>query len=128
MIKFIVLSFFLISNVNAKSAVSRMYFKHIMGHIHKNPSDYSSSLTTIQCAQSVKLIEDKEVSVPKGWFYVKVGEDMGYIRSDFLLEKRPSCFQQKHPEFFNALNLDLTDLYYWGRLYDQFEYEESLAQ
>lgn len=128
MLKYLLIFAILTSSALAKKVVARKYYKNIMGHIHKNPSDSSSSLTTIQCAQSVKVLEDKEVALPKGWLYVSVGDDDGYIREDFLDKKRPDCFQKDHPEFFNALKLDLTDLYYWGRLYDQFEFEETLAQ
>lgn len=127
MSKIIILSLLFFNSVQAK-VVSRMYYKNIMGHVHKNPSDSSSSLTTIQCAQSVKILEEKEISPPTGWLYVKVGEDTGYIKEKFLGQKRPTCFQATYPAFFNALNLDLTDLHYWGRLYDQFEFEETLAQ
>lgn len=128
MLKKLIILILLVGNTHAKNVVSRMYYTNILGHVHKNPSDYSSSLTTLQCAQSVKIIEDKTLSIPKGWLFVKVGDDKGYIREDFLSHKRPECFQQKHPEFFNALNLDLTDLYFWGRLYDQYDHEETLAQ
>jgi uncharacterized protein YneF (UPF0154 family) len=109
----------------SEKVVGRLYFKHMMGHIHKNPSINSSSLTTIQCAHGVKVIEDEEISVPKGWMYVLVGDDRGFVQADFLQQQRPVCFQGKFPKFFNSLNLDLTDMYYWGRLYDHFDMQES---
>jgi hypothetical protein len=113
---------------HAEKFVGRLYYSHIMGHVHKNPSDYSASLTTVQCGFGLKVIEDKDVSNPVGWLFVKAGEDRGFVREEFLTSKRPSCFQAKYPKFFNALNLDLTDMYYWGRLYDHYMMEESRAR
>jgi hypothetical protein len=105
--------------------MGRLYFQDFLGHVHKNPSKASSSLTTIQCAYSVKVIEDLEVRSPKGWVYVKVGDDRGFIMSSSLSEKRPTCFQEKYPKFYLNLNLDLSEMYYWGRLTDQYLSQES---
>lgn len=125
-LRFILLITLLSSSVcAAEKVVGTLYFKHFMGHVHKNPSPSSSSLTTIQCAHPVKVVEDVEVQTPEGWVYVKVGEDRGFVSSKFLLTKRPKCFQEKYPKFFINLNLDLTDMYYWGRLYDQYSLGES---
>ena len=112
----------------AEKVVGRLYYSNIMGHVHKNPSIYSTSLTTIQCGHGLRVIEDDQVSNPVGWLYVKAGEDYGFVREEFLSSKRPNCFQSKYSKFFNALNLDLTDLYYWGRLYDHFIMDESRAR
>ena len=105
--------------------MGRLYFQDFLGHVHKNPSKASSSLTTIQCAYSVKVIEDLEVRSPKGWLYVKVGDDRGFIMSSSLSEKRPTCFQEKYPKFYLNLNLDLSEMYYWGRLTDQYLSQQS---
>lgn len=113
------------SSFASERTVGTLYFEKFMGHVHKNPSASSSSMTTIQCAHPIKVIEDPEVRTPEGWLYVKVGEDKGFITSKFLSNKRPKCFQEKYPKFFMNLNLDLTDMYYWGRLYDQYEQGES---
>ena len=113
------------SAFSAEKVVGKLYYEEFMGHVHKNPSTSSSSMTTIQCAHPVKVLEDKEVRTPEGWIYVRVGEDKGFIASKFLTNKRPRCFQEKYPKFFLNLNLDLTDMYYWGRLYDQYSQGES---
>jgi len=47
---------------------------------------------------------------------------------DYLSAKRPTCFQGKYPKFFDALNLDLAELYYWGRLYDHYIQGETRVQ
>ncbi len=111
-----------------EKVVGSLYFKNFLGHLHKNPSRGSSSLTTIQCAYPVKVLDDSERSAPAGWVYAKVGDDRGFIQSEFLDAKRPECFQEKYPNFYLNLNLDLTDMYYWGRLNDQYLLEESKAQ
>lgn len=121
----IITIFMMTSSFASERTVGTLYFEKFMGHVHKNPSASSSSMTTIQCAHPIKVIEDPEVRTPEGWLYVKVGEDKGFITSKFLSNKRPKCFQEKYPKFFMNLNLDLTDMYYWGRLYDQYEQGES---
>lgn len=110
---------------SAEKTVGTLYFTKFMGHIHKNPSNSSSSMTTIQCAHPLKVLEDPEVRTPQGWMYVKAGSDKGFVSSKFLSNKRPLCFQEKYPKFFINLNLDLTDMYYWGKLYDQYSQGES---
>lgn len=113
------------SSFAAERTVGTLYFNEFMGHVHKNPSASSSSMTTLQCAHPIKILEDSEVRTPEGWMYVKVGDDKGFISSKFLTNKRPKCFQEKYPKFFINLNLDLSDMYYWGRLYDQYGQGES---
>lgn len=122
---FIFLIVFSSSAFSAEKVIGTLYFNEFMGHVHKNPSKSSSSMTTLQCAHPVKVLEDKEVRSPEGWMYVRVGDDRGFISSQFLSNKRPQCFQEKYPKFFINLNLDLTDMYYWGRLYDQYGQGES---
>ncbi len=115
-----------LSQVSAsEKVVGKLYFNQFLGHLHKNPSRSSSSLTTIQCAYPVKILEDSESEPPKGWVVARVGDDKGFIESQFLSNKRPLCFQEEFPKFYLNLNLDLTDMYYWGRLSDQYVLEES---
>lgn len=125
MIKFIL--FFLISSFlyAEDKVIARSYFVEFMGHVHKSPSDLSESLTAIQCAQSVSILEDKESKL--GWLKVNVGEDTGYIREIFLNSKRPNCFQENYPKFYQNQNFDMTQLYFWGRIEDHFIRGESKA-
>jgi len=112
----------------ADKQAGRLYFQNFMGHVHKEPKDGAASLTAIQCAQSVQVMENALKAPPRGWVYIKAGEDTGYIRISQLGEKRPDCFQEKYPKFYNSLNLDISDYYYWGRLSDHYIEGESLAQ
>lgn len=100
------------------SVLGRKYFQKSFGHLHKSASSESNSLTIIQCSHSVKILKMKNEIT--GWVYAQVGDDSGYIQDKFLSEKRPSCFQARYPKFYSKMNLDITDMYYWGRLYDQY--------
>lgn len=122
MITFVLLSF---DGVSLEKVVGNLYFKPFLGHLHKNPSRSSSSLTTIQCAYPVKILSGSKRALPTGWIHAQIGDDKGFIQSQYLSEKRPDCFQEKYPKFYLNLNLDLTDMYYWGRLNDQYLLEES---
>lgn len=110
----------------SQEVVSRMYFNEFMGHVHKTPDSDSSSLTAIQCGFKVKILKSK--SKIKGWSYIAVGEDKGFIRNNKLISYRPECFQAKYQDFYNSLNLDLTDLYYLGKLNEQAVTRESKAR
>lgn len=107
------------------------YFQPTFGHVHRNPTRYSSSLTTISCGQPIKVYKlisknGRPVTVfSKNWNYVKVGPYEGYIDQKYLTETKPDCFQDRYPKFFDSLGLDLTELYYWGRLYDQYVFGKS---
>lgn len=100
--------------------VGLFYFKPILGHVHQSPENNSVSMTTIQCSHPVKVIESSKVVISGEWSYVEVADHRGFIRKEFLSQKRPDCFQGRYPNFFDGLNLDLSELYYWGRLYDQY--------
>lgn len=125
MIKFIFLLLFSIQ-VNAETAatdervVGVFYMKPLLGHVHQSAVRESASLTTIQCAHPVKVIESSKVSTDPAWSYVEVADHRGFILKEYLSEKRPECFQGKYPKFYDSLNLDLAELYYWGRLYDHY--------
>lgn len=103
-----------------EKVVGVFYFKEMFGHVHQTAVKTSGSLTTIQCSHPVKVIESSKVSIPSDWAYVQVADYKGFIEKSFLSTKKPECFQGKYPKFFDALNLDLAELYYWGRLNDQY--------
>lgn len=108
-----------------EKTVGVFYFSEMFGHVHQSSVKTSASLTTIQCAHPVKVLESSKVSVSPEWAFVQVADYRGFIQKQFLVEKRPECFQGKYPKFFDALNLDLSELYYWGRLYDQYTMGET---
>lgn len=108
--------------------VGVFYFTPIFGHVHQSSNKTSASLTAIQCSYPVKVIESSKVSASPEWAYVQVADHKGFILKQYLAEKRPDCFQGRYPKFFDALELDLTELYFWGRLYDQYTQGESRVQ
>lgn len=110
------------------------YLKNTFGHIHQNASRSSTSLTTLSCGHPIKVYEvtnkagQKFTTFASGFFYVSAGNYYGYIQSSFLVDKKPNCFQKKYPKFFDALSLEITDFYYWGRLYDQYSQGKSTVK
>ena len=108
--------------------VGVFYMKPLFGHVHQSSVRTSASLTTIQCAQPVKVIESSKVSVSNEWAYVEVADYRGFILKQYLSEKKPECLQGKYPKFFDSLNMDLSELYYWGRLYDHYVQGETRVQ
>ena len=115
---------FLITDVFAKKKSSYLkivYYKEAFGHIHRNPSRYSSSLTTISCGHPLKLLPLKKGKEENShWAYIKTGPYTGHVLNIFLSSKRPRCFSDVHSKFFDNMNLSITDMYYFGRLYDQY--------
>ena len=103
-----------------EKVVGVFYMTPLFGHIHQSSVRTSASLTTVQCAHPVKVIESSKVSISKEWAYVEVADYRGFVMKQYLSDKRPDCIQGKYPKFFDALNMDLSELYYWGRLYDHY--------
>ena len=113
------------------------YYNNLFGHVKKNPSRYSQSQSAITCGHPVKIYK---VSPKKGssgvsqtvfndsFYYVKVGPYWGYINKRYLSKKKPNCFQDEYPRFFDKLDLKIEDYFYWGKLYDQFIYGKSRVQ
>ena len=111
-----------------EKVVGIFYMKPLFGHVHQSSVRTSASLTTIQCSHPVKVIESSKVSVSPEWAYVQVADYRGFIMKQFLSEKKPECFQGKYPKFFDGLNMDLSELYFWGRLYDHYVQGETRVQ
>jgi hypothetical protein len=110
-----------------KSLIGIKYFSEMMGNVHQNPSRYSQVLTTISCNHPVKIMKetskDGKDFVLFGedkWNLVTVGPYVGYVMADYLADKKNVCFEEEYSKFFDGLNLDINDLYYWARLYDQY--------
>ncbi len=101
--------------------VGVFYFIPLLGHVHQSPARTSPSLTTIQCGHPLKVIEDSKVVIGEDWAYVAVADWKGFVWKKHLKASRPDCFQARYPKFFDALSLDLSELYYWGRLHDHWE-------
>jgi hypothetical protein len=110
-----------------KSLIGIKYFNQMMGNVHQNASRFSQVLTTISCNHPVKVMKqtskDGKEFVAFGdnaWNLVSVGPYDGYIMSEYLSDKKNVCFEEEYSKFFDGLELDINDLYYWARLYDQY--------
>jgi hypothetical protein len=111
----------------SKSLMGIKYFNQMMGNVHQNASRYSQVLTTISCNHPVKVMKEtskdgKEFLLygDNNWNFVTVGPYEGYILSEYLSDKKNECFEEEYSKFFDGLELDINDLYYWARLYDQY--------
>ena len=82
-------------------------------------------MTTIQCGYPLKILKSNLVKHPDDWSLVEASDIRGFVFNNFLADSKPECFQEKYPKFFEALNMDVAELYYWGRLYDQSLIGES---
>jgi hypothetical protein len=115
------------SNELKSSLIGVRYFNRMMGNVHQNPSKYSQVLTTISCNHPVKVMKEtskdgKEIILygEDNWNLVSVGPYSGYVFSSLLSDKKSECIEEEYSKFFDGLNLDINDLYYWARLYDQY--------
>lgn len=114
-------------NESTRSVVGVKYFSQMMGNVHQNASRYSQVLTTISCNHPVKVLKEvskdgvETVLYDKGmWHLVSVGPYEGFLMTEYLSDKKNVCFEEEYSKFFDGLNLDINDLYYWARLYDQY--------
>ena len=114
-----------IERVNAPLGV--VYYVNSFGHVHQMAQINSASVTTVACGHPLKVNESLN-SYGQEWLIVSVGPQKGYVLKEFTSERKSECFQEKYPKFFNSMNLDLSELYYWGRLYDQFIRGRSRVQ
>jgi len=133
----IIVSLMVFSNVDAtyaeakKEVVGIFYLKNLFAHLHQNPNRYSASLTTLACGHPIKVLQIRQEGLPaetvfnSSWNYVSVGPYEGYIKASFLSSSKPECFQDKYPKFFDNFDLDLSELYYWGRLSDLYYFGKS---
>jgi hypothetical protein len=115
------------SNAMKKSLIGVKYFSQMMGNVHQNPSRYSQTLTTISCNHPVKIFKETSkdgkdflLYGEDKWNFVTVGPYDGYVMAEYLKDKKSECFEEEYSKFFDGLNLDINDLYYWARLYDQY--------
>ena len=91
------------------------YLNTPWGHVHQNQSRYSTSLTTVSCGHPLKV-----VAHAGDWEKVQAGPYTGFVRAAQLVDKKPDCVQDKYPRFFDDLKLEITEMYYWGKLYDHY--------
>jgi len=104
-------------------AQSIYYLKNVYGLVHQGESNSTTSLTTLACGHPIRVLKSGENN--SDWFSVKVGPYSGHMNKSFLSRNRVKCIQDLYTTFWNKLNLEVSDFYYWGRLYDQYEYGKS---
>ncbi len=135
-------SFSLFAQEEKRELIGVMYFNENMGNVHQNASRFSQTLTTISCNHPVKIQkittiyskengkENKREEATFGngnWLAVSVGPYEGYVMKDLLSNKKVECFQDAHPKYFEQMGFSLSELYYFGRLHDQYYRGKSKA-
>lgn len=105
------------------------YYNQLFGHVYQQPVRHSPSLTNIACGHPMRILElkkdgQRQKVFNQGWYLVTAGPYQGYVFKDFISQDRPDCFQDKYPRFFEAFDLSITEMHFWGRLYNQFLIEE----
>lgn len=121
-----------ISPAMKKTQIGVKYFNQMMGNVHQNASRFSQVLTTISCNHPVKIMKETSsdgrdliLYGDNDWNIVTVGPYDGFIMSAYLSDKKNVCFEEEYSKFFDGLELDINDLYYWARLYDQYIQDKS---
>ena len=121
--KFLILLLFFINHLFAQDVpqvVGTKYYQYLLGQIHESPLINSPQVTTIQCNHPVKIMMSDQIKLDQNWFYVEVSDFKGFMRKELLSDHKTDCLQARYPKFWDAMNLDLVQLYYWGKLYDQY--------
>lgn len=110
-----------------KTLIGVRYFNRTMGNVHQNASRYSQVVTTISCNHPVKVMKETSkdgkdfiLYGEDNWNLVSVGPYEGYLLTEYLSDKKVDCIEEQYSKFYDGLNLDINDMYYWARLYDQF--------
>ena len=130
--KTLLVLFFFVPGFLRAEQVHYLYYRNMYGLLHQSPSSYADSLKTLSCGDRVQLALDKGGTTTEfsrySWSKVKYGPNLGYIRSEFLDESKPDCFQANYTKFFNQFKVGLNDVFSWGRLYDQYVLGSSKAR
>jgi hypothetical protein len=115
-------------NANPLPAVKDLYFTLFSGHLHQGPNSESTSLKILTCGDKLKVItrdKDEKTNSKFEWVKLQAGNYIGFVRNDFISSDLPSCFNNRYPKFVEKFNLELTDKYNWGRLYDNYVWGKS---
>lgn len=104
--------------VQPKKLIGIFYLKSPFAHVHSAPNRYSQTLTTLSCGHPVKVYADTKLTAE--WHNIKVANYSGFLRRVQLSSEKVKCWQDRYSRFFSGMKLEISDIYYWGKLYDQF--------
>ena len=68
----------------------------------QNPRPSSNPVSILSCGNKVKITPKKNGTL-KNWSFVTVGPFEGYLKTQFLVKKKPQCFEDRFPKFYNIL-------------------------
>ena len=107
----IAFSTFVNLDVIAAATMNNLYIQNSFVHLKDFVSSHSSYSQTLMCGTPVELI--KELS---DHYQVRYDKKVGFIPKSSAVKSPAQCFQEKYPVFFQSLNIDNADLFYWGKL------------
>ena len=84
----------------------------------QNPRPSANPISVLSCGSKVKIELQKSKSMK--WSFVKIGPFEGYMKGQFLSKKKPVCFEDRFPKFYNSFRIKLSEMYYWARLNHHF--------
>lgn len=99
--------------------IGTYYVQTLFLNLHTHPSPFSTSLKTLSCGEKVEIYEKGDGGVPEDFAYGLFERSFGYLIKKSLSEEKSNCALEKYPQFFSLINLDIADMYYWGKLQDQ---------
>lgn len=97
------------------------YYRNVFGHLYARPAMNSHVMTIVTCGMPLKVYSSNR-KLPNKWHHVIHGKIKGYVYKKFLSDEIPRCLNRKYPKFFDKLNLSDTEIFLWGRLYDQYQF------
>jgi hypothetical protein len=114
------------SSFGQSTKPSIYYFNQMFGHILETPQPNAASVSTIPCQFPLRMSTTQ--SENDLWHRVEAQDLKGFVLKEYLSSSKVDCFQEKYPKFFEQLNLDVSEMYYWGRLYQNFSLGKSEVQ
>ena len=88
--------------------------------LNQSPSVTSTTVSTVACGHEVEKLSREHLN-KEFWNYVKVNNYTGYMEKRYLTDKKVKCLQDEYPRFFLEFDLDLTDSFYFAKLYGKYE-------
>lgn len=95
----------------SSQATKTLYVQNSFVHLQDFIAENSSYSKTLVCGTPVKLIQEQGKNIK-----VQFDKTIGYIPTESVSIIPTQCFQEKYPKFFQSLNIDNADLFYWGKL------------
>lgn len=122
------------AQVKVTTKVAKLgYVSSMFAQLYSGPNRDMEIYTTLECGHPVKILsrsdgKTEEMIFGRGWYLIKAAGHEGFVQARFVSESKVTdCFNQQYPKYYDALNLTISEMYYWGRLKNVYNYGESKA-